>query len=294
MSETQLSITNLCFTRIGEAPITDPGDLSERATAVAAIYATIRDRVLSDYPWEFATVREQLSPNSTAPLFGWRYSYAKPEGCLKVWGVCGCRGEVDPALKYVMEGANILSNVQFSGKLPIKYTVQITSEALFSNAFVSALALRLGAEVSYRLTRDAKIKAEILKEYLMELSACRTVDARQGTPNVILPQAWQRSRRTGHSGAGWILPMGASDLTPGGGYFLAPVLLKTATPPDAPNVGDRYLVAPDATGAWSGHDGQIAEWLETYQIGAWQYNAPMHGATVIVLNNGNPEVEVFP
>ncbi len=34
-------------------------------------------------------------------------------------------------------------------------------------------------------------------------------------------------------------------------------------PPGSPSVGDRYIIASGATGAWSGQDDNIAEWLGT-------------------------------
>ena len=46
-----------------------------------------------------------------------------------------------------------------------------------------------------------------------------------------------------------------------------------ATPPGSPQHGDRYIVAADATGDWSGHDGEIAAW----QDGAWSFFAPRAG-----------------
>ena len=44
-------------------------------------------------------------------------------------------------------------------------------------------------------------------------------------------------------------------------------------PPASPNDGERYLVAPGGTDAWTGRDGQIAAW----QDGAWAYFAPKAG-----------------
>ena len=44
-------------------------------------------------------------------------------------------------------------------------------------------------------------------------------------------------------------------------------------PPGAPSDGDRYVVADSATGAWAGHDGEIAAW----QDGAWAFYAPQTG-----------------
>lgn len=48
------------------------------------------------------------------------------------------------------------------------------------------------------------------------------------------------------------------------------------TPPGAPSTGDRYIVATGGTGAWSGHDMEIAEW----DGAAWVFTAPTLGSTV--------------
>lgn len=44
-------------------------------------------------------------------------------------------------------------------------------------------------------------------------------------------------------------------------------------PPASPTDGDRYIVAPGATAAWLGKDGQIA----AFQDGAWSFYAPREG-----------------
>jgi hypothetical protein len=44
-------------------------------------------------------------------------------------------------------------------------------------------------------------------------------------------------------------------------------------PPGSPAESDRYIVPASATGAWAGHDGNIAAW----QDGAWAFYAPREG-----------------
>ncbi len=46
-----------------------------------------------------------------------------------------------------------------------------------------------------------------------------------------------------------------------------------SAPPASPADGTRYIVAAGATGAWSGHSGQVA----AYQDGAWMFYAPREG-----------------
>ena len=191
----------MTLARLGEEPIVSTGDTSKRALALVAIYGDVRDMVLSDHPWNFATIRANINPLLSVPIFSYAYEYAIPSGCLRFWGICGTGGEVDPALTFQIEGQNIITNVQASGVLPVKYTVQITNESLFSMVFVSTFALRLAAELVYRLTKNAALKQEIMKEYLLELGKAKATDSQQGTPNVIESESWLESRDVGSMGA---------------------------------------------------------------------------------------------
>jgi hypothetical protein len=47
----------------------------------------------------------------------------------------------------------------------------------------------------------------------------------------------------------------------------------TTAPPGSPAEGDTYIVAPSATGDWTGKDGKLAAWLS----GAWSFLAPAEG-----------------
>jgi len=49
-------------------------------------------------------------------------------------------------------------------------------------------------------------------------------------------------------------------------------------PPSNPNVGDRYWIAPGATGAWAGHDYQIATWNGS----SWDFEAVTDGDCAFV------------
>ena len=52
-----------------------------------------------------------------------------------------------------------------------------------------------------------------------------------------------------------------------------PVLQILATPPGSPTKADRYIVDTGATGAWAGHDGDIA-W---YYLTGWKFDTPGEG-----------------
>ncbi len=59
----------------------------------------------------------------------------------------------------------------------------------------------------------------------------------------------------------------------------APVESASQTaPPGSPGVGDRYIVASVATGAWAGHEDDIATW----DGGSWDFETPLPGWVVWV------------
>jgi len=60
------------------------------------------------------------------------------------------------------------------------------------------------------------------------------------------------------------------------------VLDELATPPGTPSTGDRYLVIATATGDWTGHEDDIAEWDGS----AWDFTTPTKGAAVHIEDVG--------
>tara|TARA_R110000824_G_scaffold366730_2_gene555666 strand:- start:203510 stop:204223 length:714 start_codon:yes stop_codon:yes gene_type:complete len=46
-----------------------------------------------------------------------------------------------------------------------------------------------------------------------------------------------------------------------------------AAPPATPDEGERYIVAASASGAWAGHEDDLAAWID----GAWMFVAPQMG-----------------
>ena len=51
-----------------------------------------------------------------------------------------------------------------------------------------------------------------------------------------------------------------------------------STPPTSPSVGDRYIIASSATGDWSGHDDEIAQWNGN----SWDFTEPFKGMFIFV------------
>ena len=69
----------------------------------------------------------------------------------------------------------------------------------------------------------------------------------------------------------------------GGGDWEASVVKQESSPPGTPSSGDRYLVIATASGAWSGKEGDIAE----YNGSSWDFTTPTKGTHVYDEDSGN-------
>jgi hypothetical protein len=56
--------------------------------------------------------------------------------------------------------------------------------------------------------------------------------------------------------------------------------MNLTSPPSSPATGDRHWIAPSATGAWSGHDYQIATWNGS----SWDFETVTNGDTAFVIS----------
>lgn len=74
----------------------------------------------------------------------------------------------------------------------------------------------------------------------------------------------------GADGTKWVL-----DTLPSEFPIDIPIISWGTSPPSSPAIGDRHLVAPSATGAWSGQSGKIATWF-----GSWNFANPVAGLQV--------------
>jgi hypothetical protein len=111
---------------------------------------------------------------------------------LRVLGLVGSNSSnVDPTIEYKIEGRQLLTN---ESAVRIKYIAQISNEGDFSPQFVSAFAYRLAAEVAYKITGNATLKSEMMKEYLVELSKAKSIDAQEDTPEAWESENWAASR----------------------------------------------------------------------------------------------------
>lgn len=180
-----VDICNKALVALGEDTILNLSVSNKNGLTCNRLYSGLRDALLEAHSWTFAIKRDSLTPDATAPSWGFSARFAIPSDCLRILGF-----KNNPDIK--VEDDYILSD---ESELLIRYIYQNTDTTKYSNLFIEALAALMAAEMAIILTNDKKLRNEqldILKEKLKE---ARFSDSTQSTPDIIEAESWVDSRR---------------------------------------------------------------------------------------------------
>ena len=185
MVSSEGEICSLALGEVGDSPIVDLTDDSDRARLCLRLYAPTRDRCLRTHPWTFATVRLALAASASTPIDLWEgytYQFPLPSDCLRVLDT----SLSDPRQPYKVEllpgtGKVILTD---SSALSIKYIKRVKDVGLYDDIFVFALKHLLASQLAIPLIHDsalAKTQFALFKDCLQE---ARTTNGMEGTLEV--------------------------------------------------------------------------------------------------------------
>lgn len=177
----KVDISNQALSWLGANLITSFGDGTTEANLCSANYDQLRDTVLEEGRWTFATKRDVLStPLVTGPE--WGFSYAHPIN-TKYLVVLQVRDDTlndqgRSNIEWYREGDEIICD---STKIYVKVIQQVTDEKKFTRTFTQALAARMAAEFAIPLTESTKKEEQMLSRYDKKLAKALAIDGIQGT-----------------------------------------------------------------------------------------------------------------
>ena len=163
--------------RIGAQPITSFADGSAEAEIAALIYPQARESLLAAYPWGFAMRQAVLSRVAEAPLADYRYNYALPDDCLRVW-TAGSGGAGD-GLQYRLHGGYLQADAE---DVVLTYIAAVDEEDGAPAYFDSVLTAKLAAEFCVPLTESTSRAESLNRQYEQEFARARLADAQADTP----------------------------------------------------------------------------------------------------------------
>lgn len=181
---TLVQICNMALTHVGRAPVNAVTEASPEARELNRHYALARDTLLQSHDWKFARRRQPLARLNTDEYTNvvddpegylgpptdeerqvqgpWLYSFSFPVRALRILQV----NDVDVSEKYgapyEIIGRVIYTNVETTY---LTYTSMISDTEEFPPLFVDALTYGIAARVAYPLTREAKIRNDMLALY---------------------------------------------------------------------------------------------------------------------------------
>jgi hypothetical protein len=214
----QLGIANLALGWLGVAPLTSMDDPSAAGRRIKAAFDGIRDTVLEERDWAFATGRLQLALAPVAPPSTYAGRYAIPSTVLRVlraWEVStgslasiGMNADDPDASTLEWQVESGFDNADGTGdvkryvvaditstSLNIKAIIRVEDASLWSPSFCQALAARIAADLCVPLTQKVDLASQMWSLYERKLSDAAANDSRQGAP-LRFRSTWIRDRRS--------------------------------------------------------------------------------------------------
>lgn len=164
---TDISICSNALLKLGAPPIHSFQDQTQTSGICANIWPGVRDAVLRAHPWNCATKRVILAPETATPAWGYAHQFVIPADCLRIM-------EIEDSVDYRIESGRILSD---ETAINLKYIWRNTDPVTYDPALVDAMTQRMTAELAYPLTRSDQRQVTETNKYTAMIREARFYDA---------------------------------------------------------------------------------------------------------------------
>ena len=165
-----VAICNLALMLVGIPAITSFNDANNNAKLCKTFYPVLRDRVLRDHTWRFATSFHNLQAlDETSADPDYEVVCALPGDLIRVIEIADNRPYRRIENKILVE------------ELPatLVYTRRVEDPGMYDETFVEALQYLLAAEIGMSNTRDTQLIALFRQEYDKRLALARSIDSQE-------------------------------------------------------------------------------------------------------------------
>jgi hypothetical protein len=162
--------------KLGAELITSLSQDTKNARLCNARYSFVRNKVLEDHPWRFATKTVELASideDTYTPSMDWQYGFQLPSDFLRV-----IRGESWKQEFEIHDGYLNANDDPFI----LKYTFECTNTGLYSISFAECVSWLLASDLAYAITRSTTVAETMYKGYQMSLREARYNDAHKMSP----------------------------------------------------------------------------------------------------------------
>ncbi|WP_219096559.1 hypothetical protein [Pseudomonas sp. UMAB-40] len=165
-----IEICNVALSRVAYTqPIVSFTEKSKAAELCSVFYRTLRELVLTEFPWPFAESIVTLA-DIGSPAPGWAYRYRYPADCLKVREIIlpGQRGpltadqQIPYKIGYDAGGRVIHTNQPEAG---VRFTFRVEDATFFDALFADAFAWRIAMDLALPLSSKPELQQYADQQY---------------------------------------------------------------------------------------------------------------------------------
>ncbi len=171
----EVNICNRALTLLGAEVITSLGDDTQEAKLCAIHYPGVRDAVLHERDWTFATEWQTLTQIADPPLSEYPNAFQLPTDTLAVLFVG--QDYTRPAPKWQVEGDAVRTD-ETTCKAQLLTRVKDTSR--YPPLFEEALVSRLAAELATPITESRQLMLDLMQSYAEKVRMAAARDSQQG------------------------------------------------------------------------------------------------------------------
>jgi len=175
----ETSICNQALSWLGASLILSIDDGTTNADLCKVNYDELRDAVLNEALWSFATKRYKWIPTIDVPAFGYGKSFLIPSEVITIIEVRddSVFANGTSNLDWRREGNRVVANVD---AVYAKCIYRVTDTSQFSPLFIQALATRLAAELAPAIT-ESNTKTQLMwAMYDQKITLAMSMDGMQG------------------------------------------------------------------------------------------------------------------
>ena len=180
MAFSSIDLCSQALLKNGASPIHSFDAKTAESKIAGALYESIKQNMLSCFPWTFAIKTERLAKLATDPTADFLYAFQLPNDCLRV--LSAGMNKKSTGLDYQIKANQLLTTAD---DIYITYLTDIP-ETDFPPFFRHALAARLASEFCLPLTENTTLATFLLKQAEFEEKKARMIDSQQETPRAIL------------------------------------------------------------------------------------------------------------
>jgi hypothetical protein len=178
MAATPVSICSNALLMLGAQPINSFTESTDRARAASNLWPSVRDYVLRRHPWNCATKRVVLAPDTESPAFDWAFQYTLPSDYLRTLSV----GESGIEIEFMIESGKLLCD---DNPALLRYIWRNENPGSWDDMLVWGMTVSMKAVLAYPITKSTSLEQVVEVALKDVLRQARAVDGQDGTPQTL-------------------------------------------------------------------------------------------------------------